>query len=761
MAFSEVYSRFHCESYLHLGDISPFQIPHVSPLFFLFGGWVNSPLQASHHTMFDFGDLSDAESVDDGAGESPEEMQQKRKADAAVKFLPGDVVKARFQQGCWYLATVLCENSNGVYTISWKDGDDHDRIKSGGELIYIRPGDSKSASWSAKTSKPPRAASSASPVDSKPPKRMETPNQAVPETFPRASAETSREKQEDKSHLPEDMEQKKWNEWDAQQRRFRQELEDREEREDQKWLDARMARLHQELKEIDLLAPGVKKSRLRKLQLELHPDKQPERMRAKAQQLFLIVQGKWEANEATFQRDAQVKTQNDAAQATQAAAQAAQAAAQAAQAAAKAAAQAEERRRQEERAKAKEREREREREEERARERERKESERAQEEEKRRKKAESRAKQAEDELKRFKEAAARQRTKQAKCEPGEKQPGFNHNTFGKAPNSSDPSATDQADFAGQTDSPILSAGQKENAPPNKDVGSIHVRVRVNGLNSSRPIFSVKSTATVGAIRESLEALTKIPISLQKLHLGERELFDFETLRQLVKSGNMLDLDITEVPQKGTALADRIRRNWRMLQHASEQMRSDKTLVLEAVKQSWEALQFAAEHLQRDREIVLCAVEQDGLALEHASSEVYSDREIMLKAVQRTWRALRYAPSCIAADSEIAFLAVHQDWRALQYVSVELRDHQELLEVAIQQSGLALRYASKRLQKDHATVLAAVRQNGNAFAHAAVELRADRQFVLAAVWKNGAALRYCDPDLRADQEVALAAVSGWD
>ena len=340
---------------------------------------------------------------------------------------------------------------------------------------------------------------------------------------------------------PEEKEQEKWTQWDEQQKRFRQELEEREEKEDQKWLDARMARLQKELREIDQLAPGAKKSRLRKLQLELHPDKQPERIRVKAQQLFLLVQGKWEANEAVFQRDSQRKSPEMDRAAEEAAARAA---------AAKAAKAREERekRREEERAKEQERQREREKEEER----ERKEQEKAREEEKRRKNAESRAKQAEEELKRFKEAAAaRQRMKQDKqAKPETKQ------STEKVPRGPErpKSASDHNDFAAQSDSPILSTpGQKENAPPNKDVEtSIHIRLRINGVNStsSRPTLSAKSTATVGSLRELLEDLTKIPVSLQKLQLGEREVFDFETLRGLVKSGNMLDLNITEVPQKG-------------------------------------------------------------------------------------------------------------------------------------------------------------------------------------------------------------------
>ena len=262
-----------------------------------------------------------------------------------------------------------------------------------------------------------------------------------------------------------------------------------------------MAKLQMELREIDQLAPGVKKARRRKLQLELHPDKQPERIRAKAQELFLLVQGRWEANEATFQREAQVKTKHEEERAQQAAWEARE----------------ERRRRQEERERQERQERQREETERILREE--KERQEKEAEEKRRHNAESRAKQAEQELKRFKEAAARQRSKQ-----NEKSESASHGkTQSKSAESSTTSFAYKSQYdpsAPQADSPFLSHGQaghqKENAPPNKEVGSsIHVRLRINGINSNRPTFSVKSTATVGSIRESLQSSSGIPIPLQK------------------------------------------------------------------------------------------------------------------------------------------------------------------------------------------------------------------------------------------------------
>ena len=97
----------------------------------------------------------------------------------------------------------------------------------------------------------------------------------------------------------------------SQQQRFRDELLKREDQEDDRWLANRMAKLQQELREIDQLAPSARKGRLRKLQLELHPDKQPERLRAKCQKLFLIVQGRWEAHEATLQRETNQRNQDE------------------------------------------------------------------------------------------------------------------------------------------------------------------------------------------------------------------------------------------------------------------------------------------------------------------------------------------------------------------------------------------------------------------------------------------------------------------
>eukprot|EP00435_Cladocopium_sp_Y103_P067107 s1043_g29.t1 len=61
------------------------------------------------------------------------------------------------------------------------------------------------------------------------------------------------------------------------------------------WAEDRLAQLTAELRSIQGLASNSRRQRLRALQLELHPDKQPEDRRSAVQPLFLLVQREWES----------------------------------------------------------------------------------------------------------------------------------------------------------------------------------------------------------------------------------------------------------------------------------------------------------------------------------------------------------------------------------------------------------------------------------------------------------------------------------
>jgi len=60
------------------------------------------------------------------------------------------------------------------------------------------------------------------------------------------------------------------------------------------WAASRRSRLHRELRELQHCDSSTRHSRLRALQLELHPDKQPPELREHAKVLFVLVQEEWE-----------------------------------------------------------------------------------------------------------------------------------------------------------------------------------------------------------------------------------------------------------------------------------------------------------------------------------------------------------------------------------------------------------------------------------------------------------------------------------
>mmetsp|Transcript_42238 Transcript_42238/g.76553 ORF Transcript_42238/g.76553 Transcript_42238/m.76553 type:complete len:198 (-) Transcript_42238:23-616(-) len=82
----------------------------------------------------------------------------------------------------------------------------------------------------------------------------------------------------------------------------------------------------------------------------------------------------------------------------------------------------------------------------------------------------------------------------------------------------------------------------------------------------------------------------------------------------------------------------VRKDWRALQDAPEQCRSDPEIVLAALTQNGLALQWAAESCRSDHEIVRTAVQQlgDGLALQWAAEACRSDREIASTALKNSF-----------------------------------------------------------------------------------------------------------------------------
>ena len=110
-------------------------------------------------------------------------------------------------------------------------------------------------------------------------------------------------------------------------------------------------------------------------------------------------------------------------------------------------------------------------------------------------------------------------------------------------------------------------------------------------------------------------------------------------------------------------------------------------TMATVHQNGVALEYASEELRTDREVVLAAVHQNGVALEYASQELRTDREVVLAAVRQNGLAFKYAYSLkLHEDREVALAAVHQNRLAFKHTSLKLRGDHEVALAAMHENA---------------------------------------------------------------------------
>lgn len=172
------------------------------------------------------------------------------------------------------------------------------------------------------------------------------------------------------------------------------------------------------------------------------------------------------------------------------------------------------------------------------------------------------------------------------------------------------------------------------------------------------------------------------------------------------------------------------------EHASKNLKNNKTMGLAAVKKSWEVLHQLSDQLKDDEDIVLTCVKQYGGSLETASSRLKNDRQFILKAVEK-WGTYKHISHELKKDPEILIKALKVDPYAFQDTSDPLKNDNKLCLMSVTRQGLLLEFASAELQDNEDVVLGAMKQNGDALKFASNRLRNDKNFLIKALSQNHA------------------------
>ena len=227
----------------------------------------------------------------------------------------------------------------------------------------------------------------------------------------------------------------------------------------------------------------------------------------------------------------------------------------------------------------------------------------------------------------------------------------------------------------------------------------------------------------------------------------------------------------------------VRKKGDVLQHASDRLRDDSRLALlalESCRSSYDLVKSLSLRLRADKNFMLAAINENGLTLEHASENLRSDKELALRALenippysdgQAFNNLVRSLSVILKADKEVVLQALKHHSSSgytvddfLYIIDGRFMDDKEVMLLACQKLGYSLRSASKRLQDDKDVVLAAITQDRNYgtttynLKYASERLRNDEEIILTAVNMLGYSLQFASQRLRDDRNIVNSAVS---
>jgi hypothetical protein len=220
-------------------------------------------------------------------------------------------------------------------------------------------------------------------------------------------------------------------------------------------------------------------------------------------------------------------------------------------------------------------------------------------------------------------------------------------------------------------------------------------------------------------------------------------------------------------------------NGGMLEYASQNLRSEKRIMLIALNQTEKAFKYCLEF---DEEIAFLAVEKNGfnlqyagifrgnkkivemainkspLSFEYANEELRGDYSISLKAIQLDSSNFKFTLSEKIKNDPILlkeFLSKHGS--SLEYLSQNIRNNKELVLLSIENDPYSYLYASESLKNDKELVMLATTKQPKLFKFLPETYLSDKEIAMECVSKEGILLKYASKNLKKEKDVVLASV----
>jgi len=235
----------------------------------------------------------------------------------------------------------------------------------------------------------------------------------------------------------------------------------------------------------------------------------------------------------------------------------------------------------------------------------------------------------------------------------------------------------------------------------------------------------------------------------------------EVLKAVKQDGNQLqyasdelkrDKDIVRAAMENTSSGA----TTPAFQHAAASLKADREFVIEMLGMTGHNLQYASDELKSDKEVVLAAVRNKIHAFRHAAISLKNDRDFVLQVVTIHGQGLLYANQVFLNDREIALIALKTTGWLINDLSKNLQQDGELILAAVTENGTNIKYIKEDKITDQLALIA-VKQNPYALMCLQFPHNQNNDIVLAAVTQAGRTLKDAHNSCRQNRDIVLAAI----
>ncbi|KAG2373378.1 hypothetical protein C9374_012244 [Naegleria lovaniensis] len=177
-----------------------------------------------------------------------------------------------------------------------------------------------------------------------------------------------------------------------------------------------------------------------------------------------------------------------------------------------------------------------------------------------------------------------------------------------------------------------------------------------------------------------------------------------------------------------------------LQFASDRLKDSLPHVLQSLPRG---LVFANARFRQDPSLALEIVRKNGLCLEFMSNELKSNREVVMDAISQNGNALKFASEELRDDTKIVDLALDYDLECIRFASQNVLSCKSYMMDVISENGFLLEYASDNLKADEQIIEKAFLQEPQSIEFASIEFLMENKHFLLNILKQDVKNRALD------------------